>query len=222
MTTKLAGRLLAASLLMLAGGASYAALDPMAPAPGIPSSPGTESTVPPQDRAGDHAPNNPSPSASPMPSPSASRVAPPGFSPMPRRASPAVKASPAVPGTRRAVPASPAVPVRRTMTPPTSEKATLKAVLVDAAAKAQKKAATVEVTVTGLRLIDPATVGERARPGEGHLHYRVDDGPIIATTAPKLSFHALLPGDHTFKVMLTGNNHMPLGPQATLSVNVPE
>ena len=99
--------------------------------------------------------------------------------------------------------------------------ATLTARLIDAENKARKKAATVEVTVKGCTLIDPATVGEKPKAGEGHLHYRVDDGPVIATTATKLSFHELTSGTHKIVVMLAANDHSPLGPQETLTVNVP-
>ena len=64
-------------------------------------------------------------------------------------------------------------------------------------------------------------MGERPIKGEAHLHYRVDDGPVIATTATKLSFHELTPGQHTITVMLAANNHKPLGPQQTLTVTIP-
>jgi hypothetical protein len=98
---------------------------------------------------------------------------------------------------------------------------TLTAKLVDQEAKAKKKAATVEATVTGLEIIDPATVNEVAKAGQGHLHYQVDDGPIIATTVLKLSFHELTPGKHMIKVSLAGNDHKALGPEQTLNVDVP-
>ena len=98
---------------------------------------------------------------------------------------------------------------------------TLKAMLVDAENKAKKQAATVEVKVTGIAIIDPAKVKEQPRKGQGHFHYQVDDGPIIATTAPKLSFHGLTPGQHKIVVMLAGNDHNPLGPQETLNVTIP-
>ena len=97
----------------------------------------------------------------------------------------------------------------------------LTARLIDADNKAKKKAATVEVTVKGVSLIDPATVGEKPKAGQGHLHYRVDDGPVIATTATKLSFHELTSGTHKIVVMLAANDHTPLGPQETLTVTVP-
>jgi hypothetical protein len=98
---------------------------------------------------------------------------------------------------------------------------TLSAQLVDAAAKAQKQTATVEVTVGGVKIIDPAAAKEQPQSGQGHLHYQVDDGPVIATTATKLSFHDLKPGKHEIKVVLAGNDHAPLGPAATLDVSVP-
>ncbi|HWN81304.1 MAG TPA: hypothetical protein VNM87_04355 [Candidatus Udaeobacter sp.] len=79
--------------------------------------------------------------------------------------------------------------------------------------------AIVQVDVKGIDLIDPAKTGEKPAPGQGHLHYRVDRQPVIATTATKLSFHELGPGPHTIEVMLAANDHSPLGPMATLRVN---
>ena len=105
--------------------------------------------------------------------------------------------------------------------PARSAAPSLQATLVDATELAQKGGAKVEVEVTGLELVDPASVQERPRPGQGHLHYRVDDGPVIATTVTKLSFHELTPGAHTFEVSLVGNDHQPLGPSETLRVSVP-
>jgi hypothetical protein len=93
--------------------------------------------------------------------------------------------------------------------------------LVDATEKAQERSATVAAHVTGLRLIDPASVHEKAKAGEGHLHYQVDGGPVIATPSTKLSFHELTSGDHKITVVLAGNDHRPLGPQDTLTVKVP-
>jgi hypothetical protein len=97
----------------------------------------------------------------------------------------------------------------------------LTAVLVDAENKAKKQAATVDVKVTGIALTDPAKVNEQPKPGQGHLHYQVDGGPIIATTTTKLSFHGLTSGQHKIVVMLAANDHTPLGPQETLTVTIP-
>jgi hypothetical protein len=99
--------------------------------------------------------------------------------------------------------------------------ATLTASLVDAEAKARQQAATVKVDVTGVKMTDPGLVKEKPMAGQGHLHYQVDDGPVIATTTQKLSFHGLKPGAHRVKVALAANDHSPLGPEQTLDVTIP-
>jgi hypothetical protein len=106
--------------------------------------------------------------------------------------------------------------------PGAATRPTMTAKLVDPEKKASTRAATVEVMTSGVELIDPATTGEKPVPGQGHLHYQVDSGPVIATTAAKLSFHELTPGAHTIVVMLAGNDHKPLGPQQRLTVTVPK
>jgi hypothetical protein len=105
--------------------------------------------------------------------------------------------------------------------PGAATKATMTAKLVDADKKASQRAATVEVTTSGVQLVDPSISMEKAVPGQGHLHYQLDKGAIVATPAAKLSFHELAPGPHTIDVMLAGNDHKPLGPQQQLSVTVP-
>jgi hypothetical protein len=103
----------------------------------------------------------------------------------------------------------------------TGGKAEMTVTLVDAVKKAMQQSATVKATVTGVAMTDPAQVDEKPKAGQGHLHYQVDDGPVIATTATKLSFHGLKPGSHKIVVTLAANDHSPLGPQQTLSVMVP-
>jgi hypothetical protein len=75
--------------------------------------------------------------------------------------------------------------------------------------------------VAGIQLIDSAAVNEQPQQGQGHLHYQVDNGPVIATTTTKLSFHDLSLGSHKITVMLVGNDHQLLGPRETLTVNIP-
>jgi len=99
--------------------------------------------------------------------------------------------------------------------------ASMSAKLVDPTARAKKQAAAVQVAVKGVRIVDPALSGEKPIKGQGHLHYQVDDGPVIATTAPKLSFHGLKPGAHTITIALAANDHSPLGPQEKLTVTIP-
>lgn len=98
---------------------------------------------------------------------------------------------------------------------------TFKASLVDPEKKARRKEATVRVEVTGVELVDPASVNEQPKAGQGHLHYQVDDGPVIATTAAKLSFHGLTSGRHRIVVTLAANDHSPAGQQETLTVTIP-
>jgi hypothetical protein len=97
----------------------------------------------------------------------------------------------------------------------------LSAKLIDPEKRAQEQTATVEVKVVGIQLIDPAAVQEQPQQGQGHLHYQVDSGPLIATTTTKLSFHELSSGSHKITVMLVGNDHQALGPRETLTVSIP-
>jgi hypothetical protein len=99
--------------------------------------------------------------------------------------------------------------------------AALTATLVNPEHNAKERAATVQVTIAGVEMVDPAAVKEEPKAGQAHLHYQVDNGPVVATTATKLSFHDLSAGQHTIVVMLAGNNHSPLGPKATLNVSIP-
>jgi hypothetical protein len=97
----------------------------------------------------------------------------------------------------------------------------LTARLVDERRNAAKDAASVEVTVRGIRLVDPSLSSKARGPIEGHLHYQLDDGAIIATTAPQLSFHQLSPGEHKISIHLTDGNHIPIGMPVVLTVRVP-
>jgi hypothetical protein len=106
--------------------------------------------------------------------------------------------------------------------PGAATKPTMTAKLLDPDKKAADKAATVEVTTSGVELTDPAISHEKAVPGQGHLHYQLDKGPVVATPAAKLSYHELTPGTHTILVVLAGNDHQPLGPQQELKVTVPK
>jgi hypothetical protein len=98
---------------------------------------------------------------------------------------------------------------------------TLEAELVDEQAHSKEAAAVVQVHVAGIELVDPGSAGETPKAGQGHLHYRVDGGPVVATPASKLAFHELAPGPHRIEVELAGNDHKPLGPSETLTLTVP-
>lgn len=62
---------------------------------------------------------------------------------------------------------------------------------------------------------------DRGEPLQGHLHYQVDDGPVIATTTTKLSFHNLTAGSHKIMVVLANNDHTSTGVEQTLEVKIP-
>jgi hypothetical protein len=98
---------------------------------------------------------------------------------------------------------------------------TFDAKLIDAEKKAATKAATIEVTVEGFDVVDPASVMEKPKAGQGHIHYQIDGGVIVATTAKKLSFHNLSAGSHKFVISLAGNDHKAAGHEKTLSVTIP-
>jgi len=97
----------------------------------------------------------------------------------------------------------------------------LTAEFVDADRKALAKSATVVVDVKNLALVDPDSTHGTPRPGQGHIHYRLDDGPTIASTATKLSFHGLTAGTHVLTISLAANDHSPLGPSVALRVTIP-
>jgi hypothetical protein len=105
--------------------------------------------------------------------------------------------------------------------PGSATRPAMTAKLIDPEKKAAMGWATVEVTTSGVELTDPAIAKEKPVPGQGHLHYQVDKGLVVATPSAKLSYHELAPGTHTILVVLVGNDHQPLGPQQQLTVTVP-
>ncbi|MBI3312359.1 MAG: hypothetical protein HYZ88_02415 [Candidatus Omnitrophica bacterium] len=75
----------------------------------------------------------------------------------------------------------------------------------------------VEVKVQGLALRESS----RSDRASGYLQYRIDQGPMIATTATRLGFRELSPGPHVITVQLMRNDQTRLGPEQVLSVTVP-
>ena len=97
----------------------------------------------------------------------------------------------------------------------------LDAKLREPARFALEKEAAVEVKIKGIKLVEPHAVGEKPKKGEGHLHYQVDSGPVIATTVTNMSFRELRPGKHQIKVTPAANDNLPLGPAKLLEVTIP-
>ncbi len=100
-------------------------------------------------------------------------------------------------------------------------KGMLAVTLLDQDHQANLKSAAVEVKVMGIRLIDSSLASEVTVPGQGHLRYKIDEGPVIATTATKLTFQELSSGFHQITVWLADNNHQLLGPYQTFTVRIP-
>jgi hypothetical protein len=94
----------------------------------------------------------------------------------------------------------------------------LNAILVDPDAQSKDHAAMVHVTLSGISLTEP---GGQASPGQGHIHYQLDNHPSVATTATDLSFQNLSSGPHKIVISLAGNNHALLGPSQTVSFQIP-
>ncbi len=113
-----------------------------------------------------------------------------------------------------------AAPVAKPGMPQTSAPS-VRAELVDPVKKAAKGWATVKAQPLGVNIVDPALAQDMPRKGEGHFHYQVDSGPVIATTAAKLSFHELSRGNHKITVTLVGNDHLPVAAPVVLSLTVP-
>lgn len=100
--------------------------------------------------------------------------------------------------------------------------ASLSAKLLDQDKEARIGAAEIQVKVKNIKLVDPSKNGDVAKNGQGHLHYQVDSGPIVATPTDKIEFHGLTPGKHTITVTLANNDHTPIGMSQSLELTVPE
>jgi hypothetical protein len=99
--------------------------------------------------------------------------------------------------------------------------ATVSAKLIAPDKTAELKTANVRIEVKGIQLVDPASVPGNPVSGQGHLNYRLDGGPVIATASTTLSFHELTSGPHLLTVLLAADDDIPLGPSATLTFTIP-
>jgi hypothetical protein len=88
---------------------------------------------------------------------------------------------------------------------------TLTAKLMDEAMMSKDKMAMTDVKVSGVKL---------AHHGS-HLHYQIDDSPIIVTNDTMLSFANLSSGKHTINVTVVDAKHQPLAGPETIEVNIP-
>lgn len=68
---------------------------------------------------------------------------------------------------------------------------------------------TVRVETTGLKFTMPSNTNV---PGEGHVHFTLDDRPFVMSTEPEAQLEDVEPGPHTLKAELVENNTQPLDP----------
>jgi hypothetical protein len=54
---------------------------------------------------------------------------------------------------------------------------------------------------------------------DGHVHLKLDDGPIAMPTKPTYTIPGVKPGKHTIWVELSDKNHNPIGVQQTAEID---
>ena len=96
----------------------------------------------------------------------------------------------------------------------------LRAQLADKEKNLQRRLAVVDVDVQGVALADP-TSNQYSMPGQGHLRFRLDNGPYILPLNNRIAFEALTPGKHTIEVTLADNNYRLIAPKIELQITVP-
>lgn len=84
----------------------------------------------------------------------------------------------------------------------------------------KQKTAVVDVSIDGVDLVDPAT-HPRPKRDEGHIVYKVDNGPEMTTTSRRFEIQNLPPGDHIITVYLDGNDNHEISPEHRLKVYIP-
>lgn len=67
----------------------------------------------------------------------------------------------------------------------------------------------VRIETTGLALVDPSTT---TVPGQGHIHFTLDDQPVQMSVTPDYTFKNITPGKHTLRSELVQNDTKPFAP----------
>jgi hypothetical protein len=74
---------------------------------------------------------------------------------------------------------------------------------------------TVKVETTGLKFVMPSNT---VVPGEGHVHFILDDQPLKMSTTPDYVFKDVASGRHTLKAELVQNDTKPFDPPVAQTV----
>jgi hypothetical protein len=97
----------------------------------------------------------------------------------------------------------------------------LVASLVNPDMNARNHKAVIEVQTDGLKIVDPAAVNDEPSVDEGHIEYRLDNGPIENTTSKTWSFEHLSAGEHLIRVALVTSDNHQIGKESKLRVKIP-
>ena len=71
------------------------------------------------------------------------------------------------------------------------------------------------VETTGLKFVMPSNT---VVPGEGHVHFTLDDKPLQMSATPAYVMKNVTPGPHTLKAVLVQNDAKPLDPPVVQTV----
>ncbi len=104
-----------------------------------------------------------------------------------------------------------AAPAARPIAPAVAPAAVPTLQLVAPAEGATVDAGTVNisVTTTGLKFVMPSNT---IAPGEGHVHFTLDDRPFEMSTTPDFAFDDVVAGPHTLTAELVQNDTTPFSP----------
>jgi hypothetical protein len=67
----------------------------------------------------------------------------------------------------------------------------------------------VRVETTGLEFVDPSNT---TVPGQGHVHFTLDDQPVQMSVTPDYTLKNITPGKHTLRSELVQNDTTPFAP----------
>jgi len=73
----------------------------------------------------------------------------------------------------------------------------------------------VKVETTGLKFVMPSNT---LVPGEGHVHFILDDQPLEMSTSPEYVFKGVAAGEHTLEAQLVQNDTTPFDPPVVQTV----
>ena len=92
--------------------------------------------------------------------------------------------------------------------------------LVEPAKFAAQHQAMVEAALYGLQLVDP-NPHQAPNEHQGHIVYRVDNGPEQTAVTQRFTIGGLAPGRHTIVVHLADNQGHAISPETRLPVEIP-